>query len=858
MEDGFFNPQNTNGAPPTELLGGKAWNLFRLQQAGATVPPWIALTAKAFTADGVCLMDDLAQRIGAAGLKSNRFAVRSSAAGEDGLSHSFAGQFDTLLAIAPEALTEAATRIRQSGNNERVRAYCAEHGLPPPTQPTVIIQEMVPSTTAGVAFACNLESGSRKEETVSAVFGLGEGLVSGALAADCYFVSPQGLRKRIAEKRECIAALPDGGTETVALPETQWHAPVLDDRQIREVATCVRRISDAFGVIQDMEWSYDSAGTLYVLQARPVTTLAQLPDPDGGRTLWDNSNIVESYPGTTSPLTFSFIRDVYSEVYQGFCNVMGVEPELIAANRPSFEMLGLIRGRVYYNLMNWYRLIALLPGYALNAPFMEQMMGVKEPLKEPPRLLVAPTRNPYLRLGTMLRRIVGHFWHLKRDVRRFQSFFQQCIGPYEHNDFSQKNFDQLKEIYSGLEHALLPAWQTPIVNDFMAMVFYGLLKKLLLKWDIDPQGGLHNNLISGEGNIISAEPVHRLNELSAQISARPALAAALKASNEAFLAALPDHPAIQASLSEYIDKFGDRCIGELKLETITYRQEPNLLLDILRGYVKRNEEGDVRTAQAPDAKALRAEAERTARERLRRHPVRRLLFFWVLKHARICVRNRENLRFERTRLFAIMRRIFLAFGQKLAMEGVIGDARDVFFLEKRELMDWTAGTATTWNLATLARQRKREYAQFAAMPLPAERFFTMGAVPQGNRFEHDSRPDEEPQAETDGEHLQGLPCCGGIVRGIAKVVLEPNCAVDLTGCILVAVRTDPGWAPLFPVSKGVLVERGSILSHAAIVTRELGIPSIVAIRNLTAQIKDGDFIEMDGYTGRVRKLERPE
>jgi len=103
--------------------------------------------------------------------------------------------------------------------------------------------------------------------------------------------------------------------------------------------------------------------------------------------------------------------------------------------------------------------------------------------------------------------------------------------------------------------------------------------------------------------------------------------------------------------------------------------------------------------------------------------------------------------------------------------------------------------------------------------------------------------------------LQGLPCCGGIVRGIARVVLEPSTAVDLTGCILVAIRTDPGWAPLFPVSKGVLVERGSILSHAAIVTRELGIPSIVGIKNLTEVIHDGDLIEMDGSTGAIRKLE---
>ena len=853
MPDGLFNPRNNIGT--AEQLGGKAWNLQRLLQAGVTTAPWIALTTEAFSPEGKCLIEDLAEQARIAGLRGNRFAVRSSAAGEDGASHSFAGQFDTLLEIPHDGLRDAASRVRQSGDNERVKAYCRENGIAQLPKPTVIIQEMVQAESAGVAFACNMETGSRKEETVSAVFGLGEGLVSGALTADCYFVSHDGIRKFLAEKHEAIKALENGGTETVALPEGKWHSQVLDDARIREVATTVRKLSDAFGTIQDMEWAYDSRGTLYVLQARPVTTLSQMSDPDGGKVLWDNSNIVESYPGMTSPLTFSFIRDVYSEVYQGFCRVMGVEPELIMANRPSFEMLGLIRGRVYYNLMNWYRLIALLPGYTLNAPFMEQMMGVKEPLKEPPELLVPPSRNPYLRIGAMLKCIVGHFIHLKRDVRAFQTFFNDCIKPFECNDFSQNDLARLKRDYSRLEKDLLPAWQTPIVNDFMAMIFYGMLKKLLVKWRIDLNGGLHNNLISGEGNIISAEPVHRLDSLAEQIVAHPELVEAFDDTNRHFLEVLPEFPDIKAMLDDYISKFGDRCIGELKLETVTYRQNPNLLLNILRGYVRKRRQGDDAKTEAPDATVLRAEAEQLARKRLRWRPVRRAIFFWVLKHARICVRNRENLRFERTRLFAVMRRIFLAFGEKLAMEGVITEPRDVFFLEKREIFDWGAGTATCWNLAAIIQRRKAEYAQFAAMPIPSERFSTTGAVPQGNRFQQDVPKADNPSTVDGNASLQGLPCCGGIVRGIARVVLEPSTAVDLTGCILVAIRTDPGWAPLFPVSKGVLVERGSILSHAAIVTRELGIPSIVGIKNLTEVIHDGDLIEMDGSTGAIRKLE---
>src|SRR5690606_33916305 len=100
-------------------------------------------------------------------------------------------------------------------------------------------------------------------------------------------------------------------------------------------------------------------------------------------TLWDNSNIVESYGGMTTPLTYSFARRAYEEVYQELCRILGVPRATIQAHQPVFaNMIGLIRGRIYYNLLNWYRVLALLPGFKTNRRFMEQMMGVKESLPD--------------------------------------------------------------------------------------------------------------------------------------------------------------------------------------------------------------------------------------------------------------------------------------------------------------------------------------------------------------------------------------------------------------------------------------------------------------------------------------------
>jgi pyruvate,water dikinase len=221
---------------------------------------------------------------------------------------------------------------------------------------------MVNADVAGVAFSADPVSGRRRIAVVSAVRGLGESLVAGDVDADTY----------------CVAQNGESFERRLVTPQQ----PVLNDEQARAVAALARQVERIFGRPQDIEWAMED-GQLYLLQARPITTLAPLIDPDGVYNLWDNSNIVESYGGVTTPLTYSFARRAYEMVYQEFCRIMGVPVVTIAANQPVFGcMIGLIRGRIYYNLLNWYRVLALLPGFKANRPFMEQMMGVKESLPD--------------------------------------------------------------------------------------------------------------------------------------------------------------------------------------------------------------------------------------------------------------------------------------------------------------------------------------------------------------------------------------------------------------------------------------------------------------------------------------------
>jgi pyruvate,water dikinase len=257
----------------------------------------------------------------------------------------------------------------------------------------------------------------------------------------------------------------------------------------------------------------------------------------------------------------------------------------------------------------------------------------------------------------------------------------------------------------------------------------------------------------------------------------------------------------------------------------------------------------------------RREAERRAYAKLAGHPIRRLVFRWVLANARARVRDRENLRFERTRVFGRVRRIFVELGRRLYSLDLLGDPRDIFYVELDEALGLVEGTTTTTDLKGLVAVRRAEFARYRAEEPPPDRFETRGVVSIAvERLRRAPVVRVAPGGESntdeagDSEDRTGIGCCPGIVRGPVRVVRDPKHAELRPGEILVAERTDPGWILLFAAAAGVLVERGSVLSHSAIVARELGIPTIVAIPGVTAWLSDGDVVELDGSSGVVRKL----
>ncbi|MCB0429460.1 MAG: phosphoenolpyruvate synthase [Flavobacteriales bacterium] len=698
---------------------------------------------------------------------------------------------------------------------------------------------------SGVAFGVNPVTGNRREKVVSAVYGLGEGLVSGALNADSFVLTGQGIQSNVVAKdRAMMQDHVNGGTVWVDVDEKRREKPSLNDAILRELNTILHQLEKKCGGPQDVEFAVKN-DVLYLLQARPVSAVSKEE-----YTVWDNSNIVESYPGVTTPLTYSFITKMYEAVYRQFVHLLGVPMTTIDKHAHVFaNTLGLVRGRVYYNLLSWYKMLAMVPGYSVNAAYMETMMGVKQrfELREDYRM---GKQQAWFRIGLMVVKMIRLQMLLPVHRRRFLKHLDHTMQTYLQMNLSAMTLPELKKAYLGFEHTLVTKWKAPLTNDFFAMIWFGILQKLTRSYGISGNPNIHNDLLCGSHDIISTEPIHMAVAIADDIRAKPdAISWFGATSAKEIWDGLQSgrYPEILRAFETYIQKFGDRCVGELKLETVSYTQDPSRLVQVVQSYLANGISGaSMRKHTDPE---LRSRAEDQMNKALSGHPVRKWWFGFVLKRARDLVSNRENLRFERTRGFGMVRRIMHAIGSRMTELDMLASPSDVFYLSLDQVLE-ACDDPKKKNLKDIISEAKEAFDAYKRQPPPAERFHSYG-----NDFSDRNIYSEEEEGAAEGD-LQGTGCCPGVVKGRVRVVAGPDETHSLNGDILVTSNTDPGWVTLFPTASAILVERGSLLSHSAIVSREMGIPCIVGITGLLRALSTGDVVEMNGREGTVRIISK--
>ncbi len=793
------------------------------------------------------------------------FAVRSSAADEDGATFSFAGQLESFLFVPKKEVERRVTDVWRSAFSERVAEYRKHHGIESFPDLGVIIQEMVDADASGVAFGANPVNGNRDQKLINAVYGLGEGLVSGQLDADQVTLDRAGISYTPALKNRKLSFDHQSrtGATWTEIPAERQNGHVLTNEQIHRIGEILEKLEQEFLHPQDIEFAVKD-GRLYLLQTRPITTLKIPQAARGNYILWDNSNIIESYPGVTTPLTFSFISKSYEVAYKLFSSYLGVDDDVIRQNENVFaNTLGFLNGRVYYNLKSWYLMLAMVPGYSINARFMEKMMGVKEQFDIPGSYRLSKGKA-WWRIVKMAVQMLFRFLGLPKKRREFMQLVNSTITEYKAIDFSQKSAHELVSLYRAFERKLLLEWKAPLLNDFFAMIWFGMLQKQCerlqdrapdsIRDGIQGSTGsnLHNDLLCGSRDIISVEPVHRSIEIAADIADNPRLKDLFISESEAGIIAElnrssdPAFVNIKEKTDRYLRDFGERCVGELKLETISFSQEPSRFIGVIKSYV---ETGITREQFSTERENLiRQQAEKQIDEKLAGNPFQLWKLKQTLRYARELVSARENLRYERTRAFGIVRELFSFMGSRFKTDGILENDRDIFLLTKEEIFSYLEGIAVTQDIPALVALRRREFEAYKKAGPLSERFATYGAPYRDNDFFCIARHD------TIEGQLKGTGCSPGRVKGTVRVVHDPTEVTSLNGDILVTTSTDPGWVILFPGASGIIVERGSLLSHSAIVSREMGKPCIVGVTGLMKTLTTGDRIEMDGSTGVIMRL----
>lgn len=754
---------------------------------------------------------------GLKGFSGKEFILRTSSAQEDLNDFSFAGLYESVGPFRQGDfihLQEFLKRCWRSVYSERVLGYLLVNGLSAGVQEfSVIAQVFYSGLFSGVAF-------------------------SNPSSKHCDLVYSVGAQ----------AAVDGGDAEKFGWDFGFKELPLLMKKNgIRrknweKFISYLEEISVKKGIPQDLEWSL-RANDFAIIQTRDIT--ASLP---GRETIWDSTNIAESYPGVTLPLTFSFIRHAYSQVYLAFLVAIGVKKEKIERSRDVFaNLLGHLHGHVYYNAVNWYELVKLLPGYRFNKDFFEAMWN---PVKKNSSVKPKNSLALILKSLPLFFKFIFKLLVADRDISIFVSDFEKKMFLIMKENIVSLETEILAEQYLKVEKSFFSSWSTPILNDFRVMIFHGILRKLISFKSSQENDCLTGSLLMQHAGLDSLRPIKKLLKVVLFLKSEQKLVNFFKQEKSGFELWVElgqkdeiEFRSILAKIQGFIFEFGNRNPSELKLESPTMKENPGLAIDLLRSYLK---------AETCDFNG------RLSREvpSLKKLIIGRFGFggycLWpfsemVLFTAKKAVSAREQMRLLRSRAFGYARKIFMELGQRLELAGILESKEDVFYLNREEILNWAKTRQDELSLKSLVKKRMEIFLEYKNEKAPPRRVKTYGDPATSLLF-----PDGH--SDQDNSRIRGIPASEGVVRGEVLCLKYYDSGKDFSGKILVALQTDPGWTTIFPLIKGLVTERGNILSHAAIISRELGIPSVVAVRGATDIFKDGDIIEINGSSGEVKKI----
>jgi len=760
-------------------------------------------------------------------------AVRSSATAEDLPEVSFAGQQDTYLdVVGPDALWDAVRRCWASLWTDRAVAYRAAHGIDHRTvSMAVVVQQMVDASVSGVLFTANPVTGRRGEAVIDAAPGLGAALVGGTVNPDRWTVEA------------------DTGA---ILQRPAGPGPCLTNAQVQAVVALGVLAETRQGEPQDVEWSLDRRGQIFLVQSRPVTTLYPLPDPDGaqdGVRVFLCASLLQGITRPMTPMGLS-VFDVTVSRYQPTGDAPAPYRSVHPGLRLYLDITGSLGSKAGRAMFTAAMRIADTP----SVPLLQHLTG--DPRFDvvegwSPRSLLAVYRSlPQLRAVPAAVSAVVRPAAARERSRRAELAVRRIVDSLPAHATGPQRLDVVERV---LTRSLMKAVLDQLPPAVAGYVWFGIAR-----WLLGPRArrGELPAVLRGLPNNVTTDMDLTLWRTATLLRDDPASASLFRGTPPREIAlryaegSLPD--AAQHALQSFLSVYGHRAVAEIDLGAPRWAEDPTHVVNVLANYLRLDS-----PALAPDRQFARAatEAEAMAAELAGRAGAPRSLrgraVAYGLRRARETAGLREQPKFAFVLVLAGLRTQVRRVGEELAAAGRIAEPEDVFFLDIAEARVGLRGA----DLHEIVSERRRTYERETRRRRVPRILLSDGTdLEAAVAAEAATSPSGAPLPPGT---LAGAPASAGSVTARARVVLDPASAHLEPGEILVAPSTDPGWTPLFLTAGGLVMEMGGAMSHGAVVAREYGLPAVVGVPEATSRIRTGETITVDGAAGTVTTVAEP-
>lgn len=783
----------------TPEVGGKGYHLQKLKSWHANVAPFFVISTAAyedFVKTGI-VHPEIVESVESFIQEHGKIALRSSMIGEDQLDASFAGLFETILGVDISNWEESLKKIYASMGSSRVKNYITQKNIQNELKMAVVVQKEIRVDRSGVLFT-RAPVAPTSAIAVDAAFGMGEGVVSGHVDVDHYLLTRLG---------EII----------------QGHEnKVLNQTEVQDLTRECLKLEKTFGKPADIEWGIAN-GELFIFQIRPITR--SFPSIR----VFADTNLSESYPGSVSPFTAAFVRRAYENVFMEAARILGYRGErldMIASH--SSHLISAVDDHLYYNLEPYYAVLRSLPGGEKNIDNWHKMIGGKVEGAE------VPFHDTYLSKFDLVTSVIQLLSLSQKKKTIYPEFLLQLddLSSSIKSDMSSLRNSRETIQYLGylLDRPL--GFGLTIINDFFIMIGLGILSASIKKQ------GLHEDtvidLLKTSHSLDSVKPLEAFDKLTSSLSEAffvafekietpagfsPYTEALTKLHGQGFVEEV-------RLLRNFLQDYGDRSFEELKLESLPLKNDPQLLKQLLK-WGSHNKSA----THQPKAKSELPELS--------------FINVKVAKFTRECIEFRESSRLWRGRFYHFIRELVIKLAEQLMQEepkfkkyGL----RDFFSLNHHEWKKFSEGKLSVDEVCKLVESRAWQNKQ--------------QSYPEFVIWAEDEKLPRLDQTHVSVGQLKGQGVSPGIIEARALVLENPTeiLGSDLNDFILVTKNTDPAWVYIMSRSKGLISEKGSMLSHTAIIGRELGIPTLVGVKSATHQIKTGDLLRIDGTTGEVSVL----